>query len=308
MDEHVAVDGGQPYRGALDLPPMLAFASRSFAERPGLNANWHPGDFVWELRGAYDRPQPIRLWNSPNGVRAVAWFVGSDLLWLEALADGEALVPEIATWAEDEVRGRSGASLSIRAFESDGPRIVTLEALGFRRSAPESVWFKGDLAASSPAFDAPAGFAARDCAGIDTETRAAVHRDAWSDLSRIGLPDVRSPFDAATYMSLAAAPLYDPALDIVVEAADGVLAANAVGWADTASGVGVFEPVGVVPAFRGLGLARLAIGEGCRRLKARGHRRVRIGTAHFNTPAISAYRACGFALFDRTHWWTKALG
>ena len=165
-----------------------------------------------------------------------------------------------------------------------------------------------DLATTPPAVDPPAGFSTSDCAGIDPETRAAIHRDAWSELSRIGLPDIRSPFNAATYLSLVAAPLYDPALDIVVKTPDGALAANAVGWPDAASGVGVFEPVGVLPAFRGLGLARLAILEGCRRLGAHGHRWARIGTAHFNVPAISAYRSCGFELFDRTHWWTKALG
>jgi GNAT superfamily N-acetyltransferase len=309
MAEEPSLADSRPYRGRADLGPLLAFASRSFAERSGLNATWHPGDFVWELRGAYDRPQPIRLWDSPSGVVAVAWFVGPALLWLEALCEAEALVPQIIDWAETKVRGEpdpGAAGLSIRAFESDAARIAVLEDLGYRRSAPESVWFRLDLAQPPPAFDPPLGFVVRDCVGIDPERRAAIHRDAWNDLSRIGLPDARSSFDAPLYQSLSAAPPYDPSLDMLVETPNGGLAASALCWGDTASGVGVFEPVGAAPAFRGLGLARLAILEACRRLRARGHRWARIGTAHFNAPAISAYGACGFEQHDRAHWWTKA--
>lgn len=294
-----------PYLGADDLTLLLAFGSRAFAQRFPLNANWHPGDYVWELHAHGDRPQPIQMWGSTAGVTAVAWFMGSAQLLVEVLPDSEYLIPEMVAHAEHAACDQG--ELSIRAFESDGSRVTALQRLGYRRAAPEGVWFRMDLSAPLPSFDPPEGCSLRDSVGIDPARRAAAHRDAWDDLSRIGLPDARSAFTTEAYRSLRAAPVYDPALDILVQAPDGALVANCICWADEESGIGVFEPVGTHPAFRGRGLARLAILEGCRRLRARGHRWARVGTAHFNAPAISAYRSCGFELCDHTSWWTKAL-
>jgi ribosomal protein S18 acetylase RimI-like enzyme len=55
------------------------------------------------------------------------------------------------------------------------------------------------------------------------------------------------------------------------------------------SGVAVFEPVGVHPAFRGRGLATAAMIEAMRRLVDEGLRVARVGAAHINTSAIAAY-------------------
>ena len=294
-----------PYLGAGNLAPLLSFGSRAFAERFPLPANWHPGDFVWELHARRDRPQPIQMWGSTAGVTAVAWFMGPARLLFEVLPDSEYLVPEIVAHAENAVHDRG--ELSIRAFESDSRRVTALQRLGYRRAAPEGVWFRMDLSAPPPAFDPPDGFSTRDSVGIDPARRAGAHRDAWNDLSRIGLPDARSGFTTEAYLSLRAAPVYDPELDLLVQSPEGELVANCICWADARSGIGVFEPVGTHAAYRGRGLARLAILEGCGRLRASGHGWARVGTAHFNAPAISAYRSCGFELYDRTSWWTKSL-
>jgi hypothetical protein len=39
----------QAYRGAGDLPALLAFAGRFMAERWPRESIWHPGDIVWQL-------------------------------------------------------------------------------------------------------------------------------------------------------------------------------------------------------------------------------------------------------------------
>ena len=296
---------GRPYLGAGDLAGLLRFGSRSFARRFPLSANWHPGDFVWELRGGHDEPQPIWMWDDASGVVAVGWMTEPGKLWLETLPEHEDLVGEMVAWGEALA---APTGLSVRAFDSDTVRIRGLEQLGYRRTAPQGVFFRMNLASPSEVLEPPLGFRVLDSIGIDPERRAAAHRDAWNDLGRIGLPDVRSTFSAALYLSLRAAraQVYDPTLDLLVEGPDGALVANAVCWADPVSGVGVFEPVGTHAAFRGRGLARLAILEGCRRLRRRGHRWARVGTAHFNAPAISAYLSCGFELYDRASWWTKS--
>ncbi len=295
----------RPYLGADDLAPLLSFGSRAFAQRFPLNANWHPGDLVWELHSRCDSPQPIQMWGSTEDLTAVAWFIGPAQLLFEVLPDCENLIPAIVAHAENVAHDQ--AELSIRAFERDVRRITVLQRLGYRRAAPEGVWFRRDLAGPLPSFAPPEGFSIRDSVGIDAARRARAHRDAWDDLSRIGLPDARSAFTTEAYVSLRAAPVYDINLDILVQAPDGALVANCICWEDAHSGIGVFEPVGTHAAFRGRGLARLAILEGCRRLRARGHAWARVGTAHFNAPAISAYRSCGFEQYDRTSWWVKDL-
>lgn len=300
----------RPYLDASDLEALLEFASRSLAERHPLGSTWHPGDIAWELRDPYDARRPIELWERKGAVEAIAWFVGPGQLWLEATSSGEPWLPDIIARVEDLLlRGRSmgrATTLSVRAFQGDQVRIAGLSRLGFERAGPESVHFELDLAQASPEVELPLGFAVRDSVGIDPERRAASHRDAWSALDHIGVANARSTFSASAYESLRASPGYRPDLDLVVVAPDGALAANCICWSDELSGVGIFEPMGTHPDFRGRKLARALLAEGLRRLRGLGLRRVRISTAHFNTAAISAYSSL-FQPLDRSFWWSKVL-
>jgi GNAT superfamily N-acetyltransferase len=298
------------YAGRADLAPLLDFAGRAFAARFPLNADWHPGDVVWELKGGYDEPHPFTLWHAPEGVVAVSCVMSADTLWLEILPGGEQRLPAVVAALEHTrlaAADNDTPQLSIRAFAGDARRSEALTALGYAMSGPEGVWFRTGLAQPRPPVVPPAGFRVRDSVGVDPARRARAHRDAWNDLAQIGIPDARSSFSTEIYLSLRDAPLYDPALDILVEADDGTLVANCIAWVDAASSVGIFEPVGTHAAYRRRGLAGLAIREGLRRLQARGMRWGGVGTAHFNAPAVATYRSCGFTQFDRTVWWTKAL-
>ena len=211
----------------------------------------------------------------------------------------------VVRWAEQTLLAGAPGPLSIRAFERDSVRIGVLEGLGYRRGAPEGVWSQVDLGVPIAGREPPAAFRVRDCVAIEPAARAAVHREAWSELAHIGIKGARSNFTPEVYLSLRAAPLYDPALDIVVEGPGGQLVSNCLCWTDPASGIGVVEPVGTTPAWRGRGLAQLAILEGLRRLRERGMTCARVGAVHFNAPAIAAYAACGFEQFDRSFWWTR---
>ncbi|HUO91118.1 MAG TPA: GNAT family N-acetyltransferase [Rhizomicrobium sp.] len=296
------------YQGRQDLAPLLEFASRAMAARHPLNACWHPGDVVWELKPDYDRPHRLRMYESDGGIVAVTMFMGANQLWLEILPDTEDdLLPGIAARAERSARRAEQPTLSIRALEGDSRRVRVLEALGYRRAEPEGVCFRIDLTKELPAAPLPDGYRIRDSVGLDPAARARAHRDAWDDLSEIGMPDARSSFSEEMYRGLATAPCYDPSLDILVEAPDGTLVVNTLCWADAASGIAVFEPVGTHAQYRKRGLTKLAMQEALRRIKSRGLREGRVSTAHFNKPAIAAYAGAGFELYDRLHWWTKPL-
>lgn len=303
------------YQGLADLPALLAFASLSTAQRAPLSACWHPGDVIWALQTRADQPQPCRFWTGPAGVEALAWFESDGEVWLETLAGSRALIAEAVGWVEHAWsaqlarEGRDPATpVQIRAEGHDADRIAALEALGYRKAGPCSVSFRLRLDAGDiPPVALPPGYAVRDSVGVDPDLRAAAHRAAWNHLQHLGLPDARSQFSTEAYLSLTRLPVYDPTLDLLVAAPDGSFAASAICWPDDASGIGVFEPVGVAPAHRGRRLTGAILREAAHRLKARGHREARVGTAHFNLSAIKAYLAAGFAPAGASHWWSRSL-
>jgi GNAT superfamily N-acetyltransferase len=301
------------YQGLADLPALLAFASASSAQRSPLRSSWHPGDIIWALHTRADLPQPCRFWTGPDGVEALAWFESEGEVWIETLPASEHLVHAAVDWVEDTWRRRLASQgkpadtpIQIRAQAADTRRIAGLEALGYHRAGPAGVGFRIGLDGHLPPTEPQPGYFVRDSVGIDPELRAAAHRAAWNHLDHLGIA-ASSQFSTDAYLSLTALPVYDPTLDMLAVAPDGSLAASCICWADEASGVGVFEPVGVALAHRGRRLASATMGEALHRLKGRGHREARVGTAHFNHAAIAAYRAAGFEPADSSHWWAKAL-
>ena len=71
--------------------------------------------------------------------------------------------------------------------------------------------------------------------------------------------------------------LYDPALDLAVEAADGQTAGYALFWFDPVTEVGLVEPMRVEDAYQRRGLARAMLTAGLARLAQRGARRLKVG-------------------------------
>jgi ribosomal protein S18 acetylase RimI-like enzyme len=86
--------------------------------------------------------------------------------------------------------------------------------------------------------------------------------------------------------------LYDPALDLAVEAADGQVAGYALFWIDPVTQVGLVEPMRVEDAYQRRGLARALLTTGLDRLAKRGARRLKVSYA--TEPARRLYVGAGF--------------
>ena len=96
-------------------------------------------------------------------------------------------------------------------------------------------------------------------------------------------------------------PLYDPALDLAVETADGRVAGYSLYWFDPTTRVGLVEPVRVEDDFQRQGLARAMLTAGIDRLVTRGARRVKIS---YDTHAAAAlYGGLGFRQTSTTTWY-----
>jgi GNAT superfamily N-acetyltransferase len=88
--------------------------------------------------------------------------------------------------------------------------------------------------------------------------------------------------------------LYDPALDLAVEASDGEIAGYGLFWFDPVTRVGLVEPMRVEDVYQRRGLARAMLTAGLARLVERGARRLKVG---FDTEAGRAlYVGAGFVV------------
>jgi len=99
--------------------------------------------------------------------------------------------------------------------------------------------------------------------------------------------------------------LYDPGLDIAVEAADGQAAGYALFWFDPVTEVGLVEPMRVEDAYQRRGLARAMLTAGLDRLAKRGARRLKVGYA--TDAARGLYVGAGFRVTStsRSYSWRR---
>ena len=95
--------------------------------------------------------------------------------------------------------------------------------------------------------------------------------------------------------------LYDPELDLAVEAPNGDAAAYGLFWFDPVTRVGLVEPMRTEDRYQRLGLARALLIAGLNRLAARGADRLKVG--YVNAAARNLYLSAGFqvASTDRTY-------
>ena len=93
-------------------------------------------------------------------------------------------------------------------------------------------------------------------------------------------------------MRLRQTSLYDPELDLAVEARHGDVAGYALFWLDPVTGVGLVEPMRVEDAYQRRGLARSLLSAGIERLVQRGARRLKVG--YGTEAARMLYTGAGF--------------
>src|SRR5690606_16536896 len=118
-------------------------------------------------------------------------------------------------------------------------------------------------------------------------------RDAPHPMRHRNGPDVTQRLEQCS--------LYDPALDLAIETADGREAGYSLYWFDPVTEVGLVEPVRVEDGFQRQGLARAMLAVGIDRLTARGARRSKVTYA--TEAAAALYGGFGFEPASTTTWY-----
>ena len=298
------------YSGPHELPQLREFAGTALAGRLPSHGYWHPGDISWMLvthahKGLFDPYADVAVWRTGTRVVALAWFYAAGHVRWAALAGVDA--GPVLEWCEQRNRTRGQRALSTLAFDDDEGRCALLAARGYEcLNTHVEHALAVDLAAPLAAPVLPPGYTLGHCVDMDIGARAACHRRAWSSLGHIGRPLQRSDFSHSIHAALRAAPGYQAAGDLVVWAPDGSLAACCICWTDDISRVGIFEPVGVTPEHRGLGLTSALNAAGFAWLRATGMQRAQIMQSMDTNPAaLAAYGKLFKDTGVRQHVWLR---
>ena len=192
------------------------------------------------------------------------------------------------------VLAASGATTADTPLESDDPwRHDVLLAAGFVPTGDDVVHLRNDDLAGYAVDERP-DFVSVASNADDLDSYVAAHRAAFGT----------SYLTRARREAWSRTEGYDPAYDVAV-VVEGELAAFAVTYLRGAEAeVGV---VGVVPAHRGRGLARLAVGLVLARVATAGATSAWMSTSSTNAAMLAVAASSGFGEFRRTSWWRRSL-
>jgi ribosomal protein S18 acetylase RimI-like enzyme len=307
----------RPFRDLADLRAIQAAITAAWlTHRPlvGVTA----GDVAWwYVSGPPDTDwtQRIRLWERDDGLVAWGWFAGPATLDLFvcpgiAVAERRRTVAELAGWLEDRATWwdatgphdpptSPATDLTAYALDHDLAMAADLAAAGFEPAAtPEMSMNHRHLptAMVEPEPVIPPGYVLRHVDGErELEARVDVHRAAFAP----------SRMTVEKYRRLVALDDYAFERDLVIAAPDGTFAAFTLVWWDPVARVGEFEPVGVHPDHRRLGLGRAVNLAGLRLLRELGAVDAIVFSAIANAASEALYRSDGFERISTFRAWRR---
>ena len=262
-----------------------------------LDANPWQHIYLWEGEGS----QPLLMgWAllSPEW-RTFDVFVHPDLR-------GSSQVWQMAAWAEARIAGIAGevGGKNIRTMwvgEGDTELIAHLQRSGFSRSEGDMLQYRRRLEQRISNPPLQPGYYVRRLAGeSEAPLRAAASHAAFES-------NMPMPRYLERYLAFMRSPVYRPEMDLVAIAPDGRVAAFCIAWLDFTNRVGLFEPVGVHPDFRRMGLGRAVLAEGLRRMMAYGMQSAIVCAEADNAAAQRLYQATGFQVEQRLPTYVKSL-
>jgi len=263
------------YAGPEDLRAMQTLVQACWRRTSYL----HIGDLAWQrYPRAPSADWPTRLWFEGEDVVAWVWSWreadapdDADQFYVLVRPDHAALYDEVLDWAEATNPGRA---LGATAFEHDTLLVRTLARRGYRprQQGPFGLHTFRDLA-DIPEPVLPTGFRVLSMVEIgDVPRKVAGHCASWSRLANYDRaePPLVSDMTVERYHEMMQTWPYRPELDFGVEGPNGRIVASCTTWLDQANRVGLFEPVGVDPEFRRLGLSRAMCFAALRALRRAG--------------------------------------
>ncbi len=299
----------RPYGGDADISAITRFLLDTYLLHQSLR-NWEPRRW---LGGIYHRsdadaaayraqlPQIVHLWLDASeqllGVVIPEYDGGA---FLQIHPQRRELEPAMLDWSEAHLAqtGENGQRwLEVWAYADDTFRNDLLHQRGYIRSEAHENTRRRPMTLPIPDAAVPEGYTVR---------AMRRHPDDWqhqADLLNAAFG--RTFHNAEEYRNFQTSPEYRLDLDLVVEAPDGTLAANAAFTAYARESFAILEPVCTHPAHQGRGLAKAAILEGLRGIKALGIQVAYVGAWYSNAVSNHTYEALGFTDPAANHLWRR---
>jgi ribosomal protein S18 acetylase RimI-like enzyme len=297
------------YAGEVDVPAITQVLLETYTLTQWLH-NWEPRRWQGKVyhrddadyaAGQARMRQQVRVWETGGGQIAgvvIPEYDGG--VYLQIHPHHRAIEPAMLDWAQAALAqplDGGGRWLEVHAYEHDDYRSDLLRGRGFKRTEAYENLRRRELSEPIPDSPVPDGYTVR---------AMRLHPDDWAAMALLlNTAFKRTIHNAEEYRNVQRAPIYRADLDIVVEAPDGSLAANAGLTCHPRESFAVVEPVCTHPDHQQRGLARAAISEGLRRVKALGIQSAYIGTWHANAAANITYEKLGFTRVERLYIWRK---
>jgi GNAT superfamily N-acetyltransferase len=278
------------YDAEQDFQRVMGFLRDSFTETGSLH-NWLPprfensrsevatGTHLWEEVGG---PEP-RIVAVANPEARFVYFIQMD-------PDHAYLEEEVVGWIVDYCTSQKTPGeeqkISIVTLAGNPAREAALKEHGFERGKVYGILRLRALDTPIPDFRPPEGYAIRsvqpeeDFDRIAEAVRVVFGHGEW--------------FTREVLDGLSRASFYRGDLDLVAVAPGGDIASFCTFRVDPPSRVTELEPMGTLPEYRGMGLAKAILAEGFRRLAKYEPTLLYIGGAADTPEANRLYEATGF--------------
>ncbi|MDP1795661.1 MAG: GNAT family N-acetyltransferase [Acidimicrobiales bacterium] len=282
------------------LRPVLDLAHDMWRfDAPRLNFETSFGTLAWE-RGGYGESHRIerdgrligwaRLTPGYDRIRRMGeWDVAPPMLtWLVDRREPDSLdlLAALVRWADD----LGGDRYTTSHAQADHEAAAILGSLGFAPDPTEPFGLYLQQSVGAPAAPYLDGYRFVTMAELDdVEMRAAAHRAGW-EASTFSADDVRRTMDSWPYRA---------DLDLVALTAADEPVGAAIVWFDESYDYGEFEPVGVSPGHRGVGLGAALMRAGLHRLHRVGASHAVVGARGDDDYPLARrlYRSVGFETF-----------
>lgn len=284
------------YSGEEDLERMLDMVSSIF----DIHSDLHVGDVAWQRfsRDTDDNEWSVCLAEDGGKLVGWGWTDPSGHMVLSAHPSH----PDAVDLITNRLLEKSSFHvLDTEIFPSGENVIAGLLRHGFTEKNDETVLVRmfNDLQ-KLPEVSLPAGFRARH---IDLDSdfmkRVDLHREVWHP----------SKVTYRSYRNVMNTPPYSSDLDWVVTSPDGEFASYCLLWYDRNTGIGLLEPVGTSPGFRGMGLSKAVCTMALLEMKKMGGMGAIVNTYTGKERPASArlYRSIGFRELSRNRTFSRTL-
>lgn len=301
----------RPFARDEDIAAITQFLLHSYT-LTGRLFNWDPRRWLGRVYHNTDieyaeyrakLPEIVHIWEDAGGqIVGVVIPEYDGGVFLQVHPDVRHIEPAMIDWAEAHLPRTNEAGeqeLDIWAQEGDTFRSELLTRRGYTRTEAHEIIRRRPMSEPVPSFPYDESYTIRNMRKHPDDQRQLV--------ALLNAAFNRTFHQPEEYRNFQESPYYRAEFDMVAEAPDGTLAANAGFTVHEKESFALIEPVCTHPDHQGKGLARAVMAEGLRRVQALGIDACFVGAWYSNPVSNHVYQSMGFRDGVSLYLWRRTL-